>query len=173
MGVRTSWSDLNSLRCYQTSREIWGFFFNFFYTSYLFIFGCTVSALLCAGFLQVRWVGPSHCGGFSCWGPSAPGAQASVVAVLGLWLWHMGLVAPRHVKSSWTRDQTHVPCTGRQILNHWTTRKVPGRDVEWVFIQKSLMFKGEVQAGDRNRFETYFPKLQLLNYKMGWIIPIW
>ena len=30
------------------------------------------------------------------------------------------------------------------------------------------MFKGEVQAGDRNRFETYFPKLQLLNYKMGY-----
>ena len=22
------------------------------------------------------------------------------------------------------RDQTHVPCFGRQILNHWTTRKV-------------------------------------------------
>ena len=24
-----------------------------------------------------------------------------------------------------TRDQTHVPCIGRQILNHWTTREVP------------------------------------------------
>ena len=32
-------------------------------------------------------------------------------------LWHMG--------SSWTRYQTHVPCIGRQILNHWTTREVP------------------------------------------------
>ena len=28
--------------------------------------------------------------------------------------------------SSWTRDGTHVPCTGRQILNHWTTREVQG-----------------------------------------------
>ena len=36
----------------------------------------------------------------------------------------MGLVAPEHVKSSWTRDQIHVPCFGRQILNHWATREV-------------------------------------------------
>ena len=27
--------------------------------------------------------------------------------------------------SSLTRDQTHFPCLGRQILNHWTTRRVP------------------------------------------------
>ena len=26
--------------------------------------------------------------------------------------------------SSLTRDQTHVPCVGRRILNHWTTREV-------------------------------------------------
>ena len=26
--------------------------------------------------------------------------------------------------SSWTRDQTHVPCIGRWILNHWTMREV-------------------------------------------------
>ena len=25
---------------------------------------------------------------------------------------------------SQTRDQVHVPCTGRWILNHWTTRQV-------------------------------------------------
>ena len=24
-----------------------------------------------------------------------------------------------------TRDQTHIPCIARQILNHWTTREVP------------------------------------------------
>jgi len=28
------------------------------------------------------------------------------------------------VGSSWTRDGTSVPCTGRQIINHWTTREV-------------------------------------------------
>ena len=27
--------------------------------------------------------------------------------------------------ASLTRDQTHIPCTGRWILNHWTTREVP------------------------------------------------
>ena len=37
----------------------------------------------------------------------------------------MGLVAPWHVGSSQTRDQTLVPCIGRQILNHWTTREFP------------------------------------------------
>ena len=31
-------------------------------------------------------------------------------------LWHMGLVAPQHVGSSWTRARTRVPCIGRQIL---------------------------------------------------------
>ena len=36
----------------------------------------------------------------------------------------MGLVAPRHVGSSWTRARTRVPCTGRQILNHCATREV-------------------------------------------------
>ena len=37
----------------------------------------------------------------------------------------MGLVAPQHMESSWTRDQTHVPHIGRQILNHWPPREVP------------------------------------------------
>ena len=27
--------------------------------------------------------------------------------------------------SSLTRDRTHIPSNGRQILNHWTTREVP------------------------------------------------
>ena len=39
-------------------------------------------------------------------------------------MWHMGSVAPKHVKSSWTRDGTCVPCIGRQIPIHYTTRKV-------------------------------------------------
>ena len=36
---------------------------------------------------------------------------------------HIGLVAPQHVKSSPTKDQTYVPCIGNWILNHWTTRE--------------------------------------------------
>ena len=29
-----------------------------------------------------------------------------------------------HVKSSWTSSLTHVCCTGRRTLNHWTAREV-------------------------------------------------
>ena len=58
--------------------------------------------------------GASHCGGFSCGGALALGMQASVAVVHGL----SGLCCLRYVSSSQTRDQTHVPCIGRQILNH-------------------------------------------------------
>ena len=34
-------------------------------------------------------------------------------------------MAPRHVGSSRTRDRTCVPCVGRRVLNHCTTREVP------------------------------------------------
>ena len=36
----------------------------------------------------------------------------------------MDLVVLWHVGSSWTKDRTRVPCIGRWILNHWTTKKV-------------------------------------------------
>ena len=67
----------------------------------------------------------------------ALGALASVVVAHGLsscgtqalecrhqYLWPTGLDALWHVRSSWTRDWTHVSCIGRRILNHWTTREV-------------------------------------------------
>ena len=34
------------------------------------------------------------------------------------------LVSPQHVESTWTRDQTHVPCLGRQTPIHCLTREV-------------------------------------------------
>ena len=40
------------------------------------------------------------------------------------WLHLAGLVVPWHVGSSWTRNWTHVSCTGSWILNHRTTREV-------------------------------------------------
>ena len=40
------------------------------------------------------------------------------------WLWHRGLVASKPVGFPQTRDWTCVPCIGKQILNHWTTREV-------------------------------------------------
>ena len=44
-------------------------------------------------------------------------------------LWSMSLVASQHVGSSQARDWTSVPCTGRQICNHWITREVQFPDI--------------------------------------------
>ena len=52
-------------------------------------------------------------------------AEFMLFRVLAQKLGHMGLVAPRHVESSCTRDQIHVPCIGRRILIHFTTRELP------------------------------------------------
>ena len=41
--------------------------------------------------------------------------------------------------SSPTRGQTHIPCIGRQILNHWTTREVPPM-VLFLMAKKLRMF---------------------------------
>ena len=35
------------------------------------------------------------------------------------------LLSSMSVLNSWTRVRTPVPCIGRQILNHWTTREDP------------------------------------------------
>ena len=29
------------------------------------------------------------------------------------------------MESSWARGRTSVPCIGKQILDHWTTREIP------------------------------------------------
>ena len=43
-----------------------------------------------------------------------------------LWSYILFFLAARHVgSSSSTRGRTHIPCNGRQGLNHWTTREVP------------------------------------------------
>ena len=52
-------------------------------------------------------------------------AECMLFSVLAQKLGHMGLVAPQHVESSYTRDQIHVPCIGRRILIHFTTRELP------------------------------------------------
>ena len=61
----------------------------------------------------------SHYRGLSCCGAQAPDVQAQQ-------LWLTGPVPPRHVGSSQTRARTRVPCIGRWILNHCTTREVLG-----------------------------------------------
>ena len=48
------------------------------------------------------------------------GSRAHGFSSCGLWaLWLVG-------SQFSNQDRIHIPCTGRQIFNHWTTREVPG-----------------------------------------------
>ena len=47
-------------------------------------------------------------------------AMGSIVAV-----WRLSCPSACRNLSSWTSDGAHVPCIGRWILHHWTTREVP------------------------------------------------
>ena len=58
----------------------------------------------------------SHCSGGFFWAQALEHEDSQQ-------LWCKGSVALSHVESSRARDQTCVPCIGKQILNHWTTRK--------------------------------------------------
>ena len=61
----------------------------------------------------------------------------SLAVRLGLlWMWPAGLVAPCGIwgLGSLTRDWTYVPCTGRWILKHWTTREAPKHIVKIRFL---------------------------------------
>ena len=39
--------------------------------------------------------------------------------------WYMCLAVPQPVGTSQTRDQTHIACMAKWILNHWPTREAP------------------------------------------------
>ncbi|XP_067586818.1 protein lin-52 homolog isoform X1 [Pseudorca crassidens] len=60
----------------------------------------------------------SHCCGLPHCGAQAPDAQAQQP-------WLTGPATPRHAGSSRTGARTHVPCIGRQTLNHCATREAP------------------------------------------------
>ena len=98
--------------------------FYFIFLMYLFIFGRVGSLLLCMGFLYLWCVGATllFCAASSLGWPLLLWSTGSRVKAQKLWC--MGLVAPWHVESSWTRDWPSLSCTGRQILNYWTTREV-------------------------------------------------
>ena len=76
--------------------------------------GC--SSLQSTGF-SLWWLLLLQGTGSRCWGFSSCGSWAQQ-------LWLTGLGALRHVESSQTRFPTPVPCIGRQILKHWTSREV-------------------------------------------------
>ena len=96
-----------------------------FFKKIIYLFLVTVGLHCCLGFSRV----------VESWGYSLVSLCVLLVAVAFLVehrleehrlqeLWHMGLAALQHVGSSQTRDRTCVPCIGRQILIHCTTREV-------------------------------------------------
>ena len=135
----SSYSTLSSILVYL-------FFFPifFFFNVVIYLFGCIGSSLLHTGFSQLWQAGANlHCGaqashcsrfllhstgsrhaGFSSCGTQAQQLWLAGSRAQAQQLWHTGLVAPQHVGSSQTGAQTHVPCIGRQILNHCATREV-------------------------------------------------
>ena len=96
--------------------------FDLFLKKFIYLFMAVLGLHCCAwafsscgeqGLLFVVRCGAraSHCSGFSCCRPPAQ---------------HVGFSScGTHVGSSRTRARTRVPCIGRWILNHCTTREVP------------------------------------------------
>ena len=101
-----------------------------FLISYLgFLFLAALGLCCCVWCFSSCGPHASPCGGFSCWGPRALGTWAPQSGLPGSraqaqQLRCTGLVALQQVESSQTRDRTRVPCIGRRILNHQTTREV-------------------------------------------------
>lgn len=93
-----------------------------------FIFGCSGAVVGASQGLSyvLEWAPPSGASPET----QAPGARCLLAAALGLWnlvsvvVVARGLVAPRHLGSSHTRDQTLVPCVSRQTPKPRTTREV-------------------------------------------------
>ena len=107
------------------------FLFFFFWLLWVFIVACRLSLVAASReLLSSRSARACHRGGLSCWraqilgqvGLSSPASRAPDHQLGNCGLW--SLVAPQCVESSWTTDQTRVPCIGRRILNCWLTREV-------------------------------------------------
>ena len=101
-----------------------------FMKDYSYLMGCLLfflniykfwlpwSSLVHSGFLSSQWAGlPSAV-------PRPPVWPAFLVADTGSAVMSRGLRCPTACGIFWTRYQTHVPCMGRGIPNHWTTREV-------------------------------------------------
>ena len=92
--------------------------------------------MLLTGFLYLQWAGSSWRRGFLFGFRSWVSLGHTGFSSCGAWYlerglsnsWHTGLVACWHVGSSQTRGRTCVPCIGRWVLNHRTTREVPVSD---------------------------------------------
>ena len=89
---------------------------------------CAGSSLDAEGALSSCSARASHCVASLVVERRLEGPWAQQLQLPGSWLqaqqlWRAGLVAPRHVGSSWFRDRTRVSCIGRRILYYWATRE--------------------------------------------------
>ena len=101
----------------------------------------------------------------SC-GTWAPEHMGSVVVACGLSICSVQAQLPHGICDliSPNRDRTHVPCIGRKILNHWTTREVPINMDVFLFIcvffnffqQCPVVFSVQVFAFLVKFIPTYF-----------------
>ena len=88
---------------------------NYLFTINLFmavlsLYGCMWAFSSCGGCI-------SHCGGSFCLGVWTLEPTGSIVVVNQLSCPSARGIVPE-------QGSNHIPCIGRQILNHWTTRKV-------------------------------------------------
>ena len=100
---------------------------------------CIYIRMAVLGLRRSAW---ARCSGFSCHRAWALGTgDFSSCSMWAQQLQCTELVAPWHLRSSQTRDWTHVPCISRQILYHWPTREaassVLDRPVQWALDQAS------------------------------------
>ena len=94
----------------------------FFWLYWVFIPVCGISLVAVSRGFSFLWSTGSRCLGFSSCGMQAQQLQFLGSGVQAPYLWC--LVAPRHVESSQTRNQTHVLCAGRLVPSQCTSREV-------------------------------------------------
>ena len=83
----------------------------------------------------------------------------------------IGSVVPQHVQSPLARNWTHVPCTGRQILNHWTIRETLQIIFYCFYFHRNLLFKVAILRSHARRravLRTEDLLIELLNFQT-WI----
>ena len=93
-----------------------------FFKFLFIIFGCCWAFVVLHG-LSVAAANGGYsslwCVGFSLWWLLLLGGTSLVCGLPELW--RTGLLVPRHVESSWTRNPAHILCIDRWILIHWAT----------------------------------------------------
>ena len=79
--------------------------------------------------------------------------------------------------SSWTRDQTRVPCIGRQVLNYWTTKILTLKLVSHCYFHRKAGGKKETETGLVSYFMMFImralPVLTIVCSSPAFATPPW